>query len=192
VSDVIERLKLPIQRVGADCRAREARAERSSEVSYYEGAVRQILSQEDTAVSVSVSLNTDIAPHPEYTLELAGEAVAGGVRVLNHQTRHHEALRYPAEADTLIRYLAMAASRLPQLFGQIGGWLDAEQAAGGLRVPQGEYAGRPDAAVIAAGLDLEAASVLAEALQQALYAAASRTTDLAAADPGPEDDEDDD
>ncbi len=132
---------------------------------------------------MDIDLSTDTAPSPERTIKLA-EMIAEAVRVLNHQTRHHEALRYPSEADRLIRELSSAAGRLPQLLGQVGAWLKREDADGRIEVPYGEYQGNPLLAVAMARLRLDAASAAATALQEALDSAASVTCDLGAGGEG--------
>jgi len=140
-----------------------------------------------TTGGYSVSLNIDGPRDPQYVLELA-EAFSGCVRVLNHLTRDHGALQYPSEADRLVREVALAVSRLPQLLGQAGAWLEAERAAGRILVPSGTFAGDPDLAVVTARLRLdEAAAYLAEA-ERALSAAAAVTAGLAAAETGEEHD----
>ena len=134
----------------------------------------------------TVTLNASGPADPEHLLEVM-EAFAECVRVANHLARHHEALEYPSEADMLIGYLATAASRLPQLLGQVSGWYEQEQAAGRIRVPPGggwrSGWGEPDAAVAAARRKLEAARMVAEELHEALDAARSVTCNLAPAVP---------
>ena len=131
----------------------------------------------------SISLNTAGPRDPRYVLEVA-KALAECARVLNHLTRDHGALQYPSEADRLIRVIASAASRLPQLLGQVGAWLGAEQDAGRIRVPEGPFRGLPASAVIEARNCMDEAAGLAERLQEALGAAASVTASLAAPDTG--------
>jgi hypothetical protein len=130
---------------------------------------------------VNIDLSTGTPPTPERTRQLA-ETLAEVVRVMNHATMHHEALGTPADADRVIREIASAASRLPQLLGQIGAWLAAEQAAGRIEVAgSGEYAGRAEVAVLAANIRLDAARAVAAELQEGLDSAASVTSDLASA-----------
>lgn len=136
-------------------------------------------------MSYNVTLNVDGPRDPQYVLEVA-EAAAQCVRVLNHLTRDHAALEYPAEADTLIRYLSSAAARLPQLLVQVGAWLEQEAADGRIRVIRGED---PVTVVIAAQLRLERAAQIAAELQEALDFAASVTTGLAGVPDGKEDDD---
>lgn len=128
---------------------------------------------------MDIDLSTDTAPSPERTLQLA-ETFAELVRVMNHQTMHHEALRYPAEADRLIREIATAAGRLPQLLEQVTRWLQQEQEAGRIEMAGGKY---PNAAVgtDVARLHLEQAAADAGRLQKSLDAATSVTCDMAAA-----------
>ena len=130
-----------------------------------------------------IDLSTDTAPSPERTLLLA-ETLASAVRCLNHDTRHHEALRYPSEADRVIREISTAVARLPQLLAQIGAWLEAEHAAGRVTVADGDYAGRPDAAVSAARVRLDMARGAAAMLRQELDFAASLTCDLGGVEDG--------
>ena len=129
---------------------------------------------------MDIDLSTDALPSPERTLQLAG-TLAEVVRVLNHQTRHHEALRYPSEADRLIRELATIAMRLPQLIDQVSAWLRQEQDAGRIEVSHGDYAGNPHGAYIAAVMRLEAAQASAAELRADLESAASVTSTMGGA-----------
>ena len=135
----------------------------------------------------SVALNINAPPSPDYLLELA-DAVARIIRTMNHLTRQHEALQYPAEVCMVIGELKSAAGGFPQLLGQIGAWLEREQAAGRI-----EVAGDPDASseaeVIAARINLDLASAAAEELRDALKAVASVTSALAAAEAQGDDDD---
>lgn len=133
-------------------------------------------------MSVSIDLDTGAPPDPARTLELAG-TLAEIVRTLNHATRDHGALRYPSEADSLVRALSLAVSRLPQLLGQVGGWLAAERAEGRLTAESGEHAGNPGLAAASACLRLQDAATLASALGEALDGAASVTSTLGAVEP---------
>ena len=135
----------------------------------------------------TAGLSTDSPPSPERTKKLA-ETFAECVRVMNHATRHREALEYPSDVDRVVRELSSAASRLPQLLSQIGAWLAQEDAAERIAVPSGEYQGNPLLAVATARLRLDMASAIAAALQEALDDAARVTCDLAAVE-AEEDDE---
>ena len=130
-----------------------------------------------------VILDIDAPPSPDYVLEVA-EAFAQCVRVMNHATRHHEALEYPAEGDTLLRYLESAVSRLPQLLDQIASWYEQEAADGGLEVVSGDRKGSPAMAAIAIRMRADAARVSAEQLQSDLASLARVTATLAAAETG--------
>ena len=130
-------------------------------------------------MSLTVTLNTDGPRDTRYLLEV-GEAYAECVRVMNHLTLSDEALEFPANADRLVRYLATAAARLPQLLQQMTSWLGAEHAAGRIRIVEGDYEGQPALAVTAAQVYLEDASAAAGTLQQALDTAARVTCDMAA------------
>jgi hypothetical protein len=128
-------------------------------------------------MSLELSVTTDGPADPQYVLELAN-GLAEVVRSLNHQTRHHQALHYPSEADKLIREISLAVSRLPQLLEQVSGWLEAEQATGRIGVADGSGYFTAAPVVMAARGWLERAQAQARILQQALDAAASMTTDL--------------
>jgi hypothetical protein len=134
-----------------------------------------------------VILSTDAPPDPDYTHEVA-EAFAECVRVLNHQTRHHEALEYPSEADRLVRELSSAVGRLPQLLDQVAAWLEQEAASGRIEVPSGEWEGVPGVAVVAVRLRADYARGMAEGLHEALDSMAKVTWQLAAAETGEGDD----
>ena len=136
--------------------------------------------REDT---VNLDLSTDAPPCPERTLQLA-EAFAEVTRVLNHQTRHHEALRYPAEADRFLREVTSAVSRLDQLLAQAGGWLEAEREAGRIEVTGGPFGGDPGMAVVRGRLSLDQARVHLSEAVTALEAATSVTWCMAAAETG--------
>ena len=123
---------------------------------------------------MDIDLSTAAPASPERTLQLA-EALAEIVRTLNHLTRHPEALRWPSDADRLIRELATAASRLPQLLEQAAAWLAREDEAERIGIPSGEYAGCPLLATATAREYLEAAGAAAAVMQEALGSAASVT-----------------
>ena len=71
------------------------------------------------------------------TVTLA-RAAAEAIRGLNHATRGEDGLGQPAVAYDILGALSLAASRLPQLIGQIGGYLDRALAAGRLGHDLGE------------------------------------------------------
>jgi hypothetical protein len=129
---------------------------------------------------VNLDLDPDAAPSPERTLQLA-EALPEIVRTLNHQTRHHEALRDPSDADRLLREISTAAGRLPQLLEQATRWLEKEQEAGRIEMTGRRYPGS-DLAVNVARLHLEMAAGDARHLQNSVDAALSVTCEMAAAE----------
>lgn len=126
---------------------------------------------------VTVTLDIDGPRNPEYTLAVA-EAVAEGVRVLNHLTRSHDSIACPSEADRFIREIATTAARLPQLLGQVAAWLACEDEAGRIEIPSGENAGNPLLATVTACGHLEAAGAAASVLRKALDSAASVTSTM--------------
>lgn len=129
---------------------------------------------------MDIDLSTDAVPSPGRTLHLA-ETLASIVRCLNHDTRHREALRYPSDADRVIRELAAAASRLPQLLGQVSRWLDGEYEEGRVGL---DGSGDVSVAVLQATARLESASQYASLLGAALDRAASLTSGMTAAEDG--------
>ena len=62
---------------------------------------------------------------------------AEAVRSLNHATLGGNGLDWPADAYEVLGELSLAASRLPQLLGQISRWLAAALAAGRLGCDDG-------------------------------------------------------
>jgi|HubBroStandDraft_1064217.scaffolds.fasta_scaffold587844_2 hypothetical protein len=62
---------------------------------------------------------------------------AEAVRSLNHATLGGDGLAQPADAYEVLGELALAASRLPQLLGQVGTWLAAALAGGRLGCDDG-------------------------------------------------------
>ncbi len=125
-------------------------------------------------------------PHsPAYTAEVAS-AIPEAVRVLNHATLNHpgDALAFPADADTVIRAVATAAQRLPQLFGQLCSWLAEEDLSGRTAATYGEFSGEPAAAAATVRARLDDASAAAHTLQSALTAAAAVTATISASGQG--------
>lgn len=121
----------------------------------------------------------DTATEPT-TGELAEQA-AQAVRTLNHLTRRDSgALAYPGEVCEIVAALACTASRLPQLFGQLNGWLVSEDRAGRLRVDACSPAPDPGAAVADVIGELTRASQCAHAAGRALHAAHQQLAHLAA------------
>jgi hypothetical protein len=132
---------------------------------------------------VNIDLSTSAPPSPERTRHLA-ETMAEIMRVLNHQTLHHEAFGEPADVDRLIREVSSAVSRIPQLIHQAGAWLKREQDEGRIEVAAGTSYASALAAVRSAVLRLGAADPAAEDLAEVLTHAASVTTDLARREDG--------
>ena len=127
----------------------------------------------------TVALNIDGPRDPEYLLEVL-QAAAQAIRVANHVSRDRAALGEPADAYHAILELASVAERLPQLFAQIGGWLQGMRVA----VPSGTLAGRPGLAVLTVTEALEHAGTVASELRAVLTAAANVAAGLAAAEGG--------
>jgi hypothetical protein len=119
-----------------------------------------------------------VADSPRETLALA-RAAAGAVRSLNHATLGGDGLAQPADAYEVLGELALAASRLPQLLGQVGTWLAAALAAGRLGCDDGTD---PAAAVAGAWLFISDARSSAAALARDLEHAQQQ---LAAVNGGP-------
>ena len=101
------------------------------------------------------------------TITLARTA-AEAIRGLNWATRHEPGLDQPSVAYDILGALALAASRLGQLFTQITGYLDRALAAGRLGHDLGED---PACAVDAAAAFLGDATASAAALAGDLDAA---------------------
>jgi hypothetical protein len=70
-------------------------------------------------------------PHADEDTTGAAWLAAEAVRFLNYATGSHagQGLIFPATVYSVTGNLAEAAERLPQLFGQLTRWLDAEHAA---------------------------------------------------------------
>jgi hypothetical protein len=76
------------------------------------------------------------------SLQVAGPAAlartaAEAVRSLNHLTLGAGGLEQPADAYEVLGELSLAASRLPQLLGQVGRWLTSALAGGRLGCDDG-------------------------------------------------------
>jgi len=134
---------------------------------------------------VNIDLSTGAPASPERTRQLA-ETFAELARVLNHATMDHAAFGVPSDVDRVLREVASAAARLPQLFTQAARWVDLEDGAGRIEVPSGEWAGQPHTAVTAMQVRLDTAREDAANLCTDLEQAAQVTSALAAA--GPEED----
>lgn len=120
----------------------------------------------------------------ELTAGQLGEQAAHAVRALNHLTRPGlGALTDPADAAELVAALAGVAGGLPQLLGQLAGWLEDRERAGRLRVDTccPPAAAGTEAAVAEATAALAHASGCAHAAGRALDAAHQTMARLAAA-----------
>ena len=115
---------------------------------------------------------------PDQTLALARTA-AEAIRALNHATLDADGLGQPADAYEVLGELSLAASRLPQLLGQVGTWLATALAAGRLGCDDGTS---PAAAVSGAWLFISDARGSAAALARDLEQAQQQ---LAAVNGGP-------
>ena len=100
---------------------------------------------------MNIDLDTDTAPSPERTLQLA-QALAEVARALNHCLTDHAALQDPRDVTRLLGSLSSAASGMLQVPGHAAAWLEAEQDR--IEVASGPYAGRPDQAVLAVRMRL--------------------------------------
>ena len=125
--------------------------------------------------TVNIDLSTGAPPSPERTLKLA-ETLAEIMRVLNHTTMHHEAIGKPSDVDRVVRDLSSMEARLPQLLGQLGAWLEQEEATG--RIEVAGQAEDPAVSVMAVVMNLEDASGAAARAQVDLDVAASVTSSL--------------
>ena len=101
-------------------------------------------------------------------LAVLARTAAEAVRSLNHATLGGDGLGQPADAYEVLGELSLAASRLPQLLGQVGTWLAAALAGGRLGCDDGTD---PAAAVSGAWLFISdargSAAALARDLEQA-------------------------
>ncbi|TVY99617.1 hypothetical protein EAS64_40820 [Trebonia kvetii] len=104
---------------------------------------------------------------PDGTLALA-RCAAEAIRSLNHATLGEDGLDQPADAYEVLGELSLAASRLPQLLGQVGTWLAAALAGGRLGCDDGTD---PAAAVSGAWLFIADARGSAAALARDLQLA---------------------
>ena len=115
---------------------------------------------------------------PDGTLALARTA-AEAIRSLNHATLGAGGLAQPADAYAVLGELSLAASRLPQLLGQVGTWLAAALADGRLGCDDGTS---PATAVSGAWLFISDARASAAALARDLELAQQQ---LSAVNGGP-------
>jgi hypothetical protein len=135
----------------------------------------------------TIDLNPD-APHsPERTRRLA-DVAADAMRTLNYATLPHRGgLAYPGDAYDLLGALAQVAERLPQLCGQVGGFLDDAHSAGQLfETADGPWGGNARAAVDETISHLTFAADQASALRAALRDAQAEIRAVRYAGPDPD------
>ena len=126
-------------------------------------------------MSAAVNTGTTTA-----TVGRLAEQAAEAVRTLNHLTRPGVgALAEPAEVCELVAALACTTGRLPQLLGQLSGWLVSQQRAGRLRVDTWSPQPNPAAAVAAAAGCLTQAAHSTQRAGHALDAAHQHLAHLA-------------
>ncbi len=105
---------------------------------------------------------------PQASPAALARTAAEAVRSLNHATLGGQGLEQPSDAYEVLGELSTAASRVPQLLGQVGRWLAAALAAGRLGCDDGTD---PAAAVSGAWLFISdaraSAASLARDLEQA-------------------------
>jgi hypothetical protein len=127
-------------------------------------------------------------PHTPETVRDAADLLAEGIRYLNRATAPGAGgLQYPSDVDSVLGDLALMASRLPQLLGQISAWLQDKSAAGPVAVSHGPFAGDPPGAVAAAGMVLMDACHAAGRLQMALDQARQVTATMSGTEGGTDD-----
>ena len=115
------------------------------------------------------------APHDDAAITALAQIIAEAIRALNPATFTHAGLDEPATVNAVLGQLATAAHRLPQLCGQLSGWLRQENTAGRLAHTTGSVEDLDGAAEdTLASLDRAArhATHLAEALDTAHRATA--------------------
>jgi hypothetical protein len=114
--------------------------------------------------------------------ELA-EAAAAAIRGLNHSTLpSREELAYPADVSEVVGSLDALAGRLPQLYRQLGAWLEREAESGRVQATDGPFTGDAPAAVATAAEWLAQAAGHAEQMQVALANVHQVTSGLAGVD----------
>lgn len=129
---------------------------------------------------MDIDLSTDTPASPGRTLQLA-DLIAEAARCLAYDTRHPDALQDPAEAYQAVTVLALGVSRLPQVLRQVAGRLEQLRDNPGIKAEGGGFAGRPDAAVMAARRLADEAGVSLEGAAAVLDEMAQVTSGMAAA-----------
>jgi hypothetical protein len=116
-------------------------------------------------------------PHADEHTAGAAQLCAESVRFLNYATGSHspEGLCWPSTAYEIAADMQLAASRMPQCFGQLADWLRRENTAGMLATDDGT----PPAEVVAtAGERLASAALFAQRLATELAALQSAISGL--------------
>lgn len=126
-------------------------------------------------MTVTVTLDTSGPADPAYILEVA-RAVAEGMRVLGHLTRHPEAFRDPADTERVLREISSAAARAPQVLDQVNARIRAWHEAGELGVASGMHAGYPGGASFAVACCVDEAGKAASRMVTAIDSAADVTS----------------
>jgi predicted DNA-binding transcriptional regulator AlpA len=116
-------------------------------------------------------------PHADEHTSAAADLAAETIRYLNYATGPHAGtgVTEPVTVHAVLGGLATTVTRLPQIFGQLAGWLDREQSAGHLA----DDCGGPVAVLIdRTRKDLDDAVYYASELARVLSAAQSSTGHL--------------
>jgi hypothetical protein len=113
-------------------------------------------------------------PHDDTAVIALAQITAEAVRALNHATFSPAGLAEPATVNSVLGQLATAAHRLPQLCGQLAGWLARQYTAGQLAHTTGGL----DVAVGDAQASLDRAASHATRLGEALDLAQQATARL--------------
>lgn len=128
---------------------------------------------------MNIDLDPDARHYPRRTRDLA-DLASQAVRTLNYATQKQQGMIYPGDAYSLLGELGLMAGRFPQLFEQIGDFLEREEAASHLYVRNGSSA----QAVAKAGVHLREAMQAAQSMHIALKAAQSAINALDYDGPG--------
>jgi len=106
-----------------------------------------------------------VSDSPQASPAALARTAAEAVRSLNHATLGGDGLEQPSDAYEVLGELSLAASRIPQLLGQVGRWLAAALAAAQLGCDDGTD---PAAAVSGAWLFISDARASAASLARDL------------------------
>jgi len=122
-------------------------------------------------------------PHDDAAITALAQITAEAIRALNHATFTQAGPEQPATVNAVLGQLAAASHRLPQLCGQLAGWLSQEYTAGRLAHTTGDL----EDAVGDAQASLDRAARHATRLGEALDLAHQSTAWLYRPDKGGED-----